>query len=195
MNLGAELEGSWALLLVWGVGAVMSAVVAVAVTWLVHRYAARRELSRLRRETDAARKALQREKLEALVAAVEEWVGAREGYVTRIASYGFRRVPGRSPPLFERTGGPSALDRAAAIGELYFPELDADIEQLQQAAHLHTEYTNGELALLREHPDTWLRDHAVGFTQRGAEASKALTQARARIARHARRLLTERLLP
>jgi hypothetical protein len=195
MNLGAEFEGSWAVLMAWGLGAVVSAVVAIAVTWLAHRYASRREASRTRREADGARKALQREKLEALVASVDEWVGAREGYVTRIASYGFRRVPGRSPPQFERTGGPSALDRAAAIAELYFPELDADIKQLHQATLLHTEYTNGELVLLRDHPDTWLRDHAVGFTQRGAEASKALTQARARIARHARQLLIERLLP
>jgi hypothetical protein len=194
-DCAAQCTSQWALAAATiGAGAIV-AVVAVAVTWLVQRSVSAREAARIDRETESARKALLRRQLEALVASVDEWVGAREAYVTRIAAHGFRRTLGRSPPEFDRTSGPSALDRAAAICELYFPELDADLLQLRLATLAHTEYTSKEVALLREHPETWLRDHAVGFTQRGADSSRALGDARMQIARRARQLVAERLMP
>jgi len=170
----------------------MTAAVALVAVWLTHRYALKREAIKLDQEAKERRQATRRDRLEKLVALVDEAVeqeverGMRKGRdLLLLGSGGFKYSP--------LAVNAEPLRAARSIQSLYFPELTDGLLEMQTAAGRYSAFLSDEwdFAAPPDGPGRWLAKRADSYADRNAEALRPMVAARDAITTTARAILVK----
>lgn len=190
-------------------GGLMAAAVAVLTAWMSHHFTAkreeakaladeRREQQKAEREARSARRAVLRAHLERLVACAQQHNRFHlERSRARIKQAFADALNAAAPPL-PIAQGVQPLDEAAALATLYFPELDAGVQDLYRATHGLLEYLSDSVPRLAVAAAPMMNDEALS----GAAEAKALAaaydpllKAERQLLKAARGLIERELLP
>jgi hypothetical protein len=175
----------WTLIVTAG-NALASAIVAIVVTRLAHKFTDTREQRKERAAADDRRDDRIQQRIEGLVDALLEHSDVQQRHGMFVASFGIAHALGGDIPEERELAGVPPIDRALTIVRLYFPEWHEAMASVTQANAALSTFWSNEINSIATDAHNWDAAERPTYVERHSVLHKALMDATDNVAGLAR---------